>query len=99
MVEAREVGEKDDRVAAFEERIAELQRDGVGAYPPLGHRTPWADATEQHKLEEIVWESWTVSHGSSVAGRDALAVIERDRRLRGITPRAAGAAARPAGSG
>ena len=78
MVEALEVGEKDDRVAAFEERIAKLQRDGVGAYPPLGHRTPWADATEQHKLEEIVWESWTVSHGSSVAGRDALAVIERD---------------------
>ena len=77
MVEAREVGEKDDRVAAFEERIADLQRDGVGAYPPLGHRTPWADATEQHKLEEIVWESWTVSHGSSVAGRNALAVIER----------------------
>ena len=63
---------------AFDSRIEELRREGVSSYPPLGGKTPWAETTETRKLEEIVWESWTVSHGSTVPGVAALAAIERN---------------------
>lgn len=71
-------------VAAFESRIEELRREGVSSYPPLGGKTPWAETTETRKLDEIVWESWTVSHGSTVPGVAALAAIERNVDYAGL---------------
>jgi hypothetical protein len=47
-------------VADFAARVEGLRRDGVPAYPPLGNTLPWEQATEERKLENIVWESMIV---------------------------------------
>lgn len=83
--------EVDDLVADFVARVDNVRRDGVPSYPPLGGRTPWAEATEGKKLEQIVWESMSVWLGAgwfapdadvgdeviAVPGVAALEVIER----------------------
>ena len=73
-----------EAAAAFDSRIEELRREGVNTYAPLGGKTPWAETTETRKLEEIVWDSWTVSHGSTVPGVAALAAIEREVDYAGL---------------
>jgi hypothetical protein len=50
----------DELIADFHSRIEELKRDGVPDFPPLGNRLPWAEASEERKLENIVWESMSV---------------------------------------
>ncbi len=84
MADSQDGRGQDEAVAAFESRIEELRREGVSSYPPLGGKTPWAETTETRKLEEIVWESWTVSHGSTVLGVAALAAIEREVDYAGL---------------
>ena len=59
-------------------RFEELRRNGVSAYPPLGAQKPWTEITEVRKLQEVVWQSWTSSRGTTVPGSAALLeAIER----------------------
>ena len=77
MADSREERGEDDLVADFGARVDELRRDGVSAYPPLGAQKPWTEITEVRKLQEIVWQSWVSSHGSTVPGSASLEAIER----------------------
>ena len=56
----------------FFQRVNALRRDGVGDYPPLGGMIPWADVSEQRKLEAIIWESMTVSGSGESFERDEI---------------------------
>jgi hypothetical protein len=73
-----------DLIADFRSRVEDLKRDGVPDFPPLGGRLPWAEATEERKLVNIVWESMALSlHDgdqsiTSVPGLVALDVVEKN---------------------
>ena len=73
-----------DLIADFHSRVEELKRDGVPDFPPLGGRLPWAEASEERKLKNIVWESMTVGpHDgdqsiTTVPGSVTLDVIENN---------------------
>jgi hypothetical protein len=97
MADSHEERELEDRIAEFSGRIERLRRDGVSSYPPLGARTPWPEAADIRKLEEIVWESMTIwlraegtipSDGSlrmiAVPGIKTLEVIEREVDYAGL---------------
>jgi hypothetical protein len=64
MSEPREDKVKADRISEFDKEIEELLSSG-------------ADATEQDKLEQIVWASSVVIDGVTVPGTAVLAAIER----------------------
>jgi hypothetical protein len=49
-----------DLIADFLSRIESLKQDGVPDFPPLGGRLPWAEASEERKLQNIVWEAMAV---------------------------------------
>jgi hypothetical protein len=84
MADSRERDDAVDRlVADFRARIGGLLREGVPDFPPLGHTLPWEQATEERKLENIVWESmsvWPVAgrpESIAVPGAVALEAVER----------------------
>ena len=90
MADSRHERAVDDLAVDFGARIEGLRRDGVPSYPPLGGRTPWAEAPEAEKLEQIVWESMSVWLGAksfdpgaagpeviSLPGAVALEAVER----------------------
>jgi hypothetical protein len=84
--ESGEGRRQDERVAEFEERIAELRREGIPSYPPLAARKMWEQATETDKLEEIIWNSWswTWPEGSDIPSGAVLAAIEREVDYAGL---------------
>jgi hypothetical protein len=65
------------RVADFVDWIEHQRREGFATYWPIPGRLPWDQASETYKLGEIVWSSWVVEHGHSVAGAAALAAVEQ----------------------
>ncbi len=69
-------------IADFHSRIEGLKRNGVPAYPPLGGRLAWAEASEERKMHNIVWESMSVRIDNGqvieVPGMVCLETIERD---------------------
>jgi hypothetical protein len=71
-----------DLIADFHSRIDKLKREGVPDYPPLGDRLAWAEASEERKLENIVWESMEVwldnRNVIRVPGMVRLETIERN---------------------
>jgi hypothetical protein len=69
-------------IADFHARVEELKRDGVPDFPPLGNTLPWSQATEERKLQNIVWESMSVWPGPEdtrpIQDEATLAVIEQN---------------------
>jgi hypothetical protein len=95
MADSREDEEIRRMVADFNAAVEELRLEGVPAYPPRGGRTPWAEAPETEKLQEIVWLSMIVWRGErsldatsphfiGLPGTAALEAIERNIDYAGL---------------
>ena len=86
MAGSRDGRGQNDLVAEFNARIERLQRNGVSTYPPRGGKMPWAEASEERKLGEIVRESWRYIRGLTVPGNAVLEAIERNVDYAGLAP-------------
>jgi hypothetical protein len=86
MAESHEIEQQADPIAAFDDRVEKMQRDGVYSHV-LGKEIPWAEASPLNKVDAITWAALSVSlKGPAVPGGHALASIERNVDYDGLPP-------------